>query len=171
MFLCFSPSTRRTVRPNSTQSSSPSSDSDEPDDSYVTMTKTSNLSFSAEESVRLLLLFLSMSESLLFKSSLNFILFVCEVSEVDAAPCVRGRSQQPDAVASQRQQTGGVPGPGPQHGTIHTHQTGTTSLHLTKRVLCSYIQPLEGAKAADTLSKDVTSLKFPIFYFIKHLWL
>ncbi|XP_074555336.1 GRB2-associated-binding protein 1-like, partial [Halichoeres trimaculatus] len=50
------PSTRRTVRPNSTQSSSPSSDSDEPDDSYVTMTKTSNLSFSAEESsLRLML--------------------------------------------------------------------------------------------------------------------
>lgn len=50
------PSTsRRSVRPTSGQSSSPSSDSDDPDDSYVAMT-TSNLSFSAgEPSLRLML--------------------------------------------------------------------------------------------------------------------
>uniref|UniRef100_A0A1A7XDS4 GRB2-associated binding protein 1 n=2 Tax=Iconisemion striatum TaxID=60296 RepID=A0A1A7XDS4_9TELE len=49
------PSSRRSVRPSSAQSSSLSSDSDDPDESYVTMT-TSNLSFSAEEpSLRLML--------------------------------------------------------------------------------------------------------------------
>lgn len=49
------PSSRRCVRPTSAQSSSPSSDSDDPDDSYVAMT-TSNLSFSAgESSLRLML--------------------------------------------------------------------------------------------------------------------
>ncbi|KAE8279330.1 GRB2-associated-binding protein 1 [Larimichthys crocea] len=42
------PSCRRTVRPTSAHSSSPSSDSDELDESYVAMT-TSNLSFSAGE--------------------------------------------------------------------------------------------------------------------------
>nr|XP_046236981.1 GRB2-associated-binding protein 1-like [Scatophagus argus] len=48
-------STRRSVRPTSAHSSSPSSDSDEADDSYVAMT-TSNLSFSAgEQSLRLML--------------------------------------------------------------------------------------------------------------------
>ncbi|KAM9335761.1 GRB2-associated-binding protein 1-like [Symphorus nematophorus] len=49
------PSSRRSVRPTSAHSSSPSSDSDDPDDSYVAMT-TSNLSFSAgEPSLRLML--------------------------------------------------------------------------------------------------------------------
>ncbi|KAM7366558.1 hypothetical protein PAMP_015991 [Pampus punctatissimus] len=49
------PSSRRSVRPTSTHSSSPSSDSDDPDDNYVAMT-TSNLSFSAgETSLRLML--------------------------------------------------------------------------------------------------------------------
>ncbi|XP_041821538.1 GRB2-associated-binding protein 1-like isoform X2 [Chelmon rostratus] len=49
------PSSRRSVRPTSAHSSSPSSDSDDPDDSYVAMT-TSNLSFSAgEQSLRLML--------------------------------------------------------------------------------------------------------------------
>lgn len=49
------PSSRRTVRPTSAHSSSPSSDSDEPDDSYVAMTS-SGLSFSAgEQSLRLML--------------------------------------------------------------------------------------------------------------------
>ncbi|XP_054863402.1 GRB2-associated-binding protein 1-like isoform X1 [Amphiprion ocellaris] len=49
------PSSRRSVCPTSAQSSSPSSDSDDPDDSYVAMT-TSNLSFSAgESSLRLML--------------------------------------------------------------------------------------------------------------------
>ncbi|XP_040887266.1 GRB2-associated-binding protein 1-like isoform X2 [Toxotes jaculatrix] len=49
------PSSCRSVRPNSSHSSSPSSDSDEPDDSYVSMS-TSNLSFSAgEPSLRLML--------------------------------------------------------------------------------------------------------------------
>ncbi|CAJ1085810.1 GRB2-associated-binding protein 1-like isoform X2 [Xyrichtys novacula] len=50
------PSTRRTDRPNSTQSSSPSSDSDDPDDSYVSMMTSSSLSFSTgESSLRLML--------------------------------------------------------------------------------------------------------------------
>ncbi|XP_041635811.1 GRB2-associated-binding protein 1-like [Cheilinus undulatus] len=50
------PSTRHSVRPNSTQSSSPSSDSDDPDDSYVAMTTSSGLSFSTgEPSLRLML--------------------------------------------------------------------------------------------------------------------
>ncbi|XP_070786103.1 GRB2-associated-binding protein 1-like [Enoplosus armatus] len=49
------PSSRRSVRPTSAHSSSPSSDSDEADDSYVAMT-TSSLSFSAgEPSLRLML--------------------------------------------------------------------------------------------------------------------
>ncbi|XP_037540391.1 GRB2-associated-binding protein 1 [Nematolebias whitei] len=49
------PFSRRSDRPISAQSSSPSSDSDDLDDSYVTMT-TSNFSFSAEEtSLRLML--------------------------------------------------------------------------------------------------------------------
>ncbi|KAM7376975.1 hypothetical protein PAMA_013656 [Pampus argenteus] len=49
------PSSRRSVRPTSAHSSSPSSDSDDPDDNYVAMT-TSNLSFSAgETSLRLML--------------------------------------------------------------------------------------------------------------------
>lgn len=49
------PSSRRSVRPTSAHSSSPSSDSDEPDDNYVAMT-TSSLSFSAgESSLRLML--------------------------------------------------------------------------------------------------------------------
>ncbi|XP_051256015.1 GRB2-associated-binding protein 1 [Dicentrarchus labrax] len=49
------PSSRRAARPTSAHSSSPSSDSDDPDDSYVAMT-TSNLSFSAgEQSLRLML--------------------------------------------------------------------------------------------------------------------
>nr|XP_020513885.1 GRB2-associated-binding protein 1-like [Labrus bergylta] len=50
------PSTRQSVRPNSAQSSSPSSDSDDPDDSYVAMTTSSGLSFSTgEPSLRLML--------------------------------------------------------------------------------------------------------------------
>ncbi|XP_049423999.1 GRB2-associated-binding protein 1-like [Epinephelus fuscoguttatus] len=50
------PSSRRSVRPTSAHSSSPSSDSDDPDDSYVAMTPTSGLSFSAgEQSLRLML--------------------------------------------------------------------------------------------------------------------
>ncbi|XP_061566309.1 GRB2-associated-binding protein 1-like isoform X2 [Cololabis saira] len=49
------PSTRLSVRPSSAQSSSPSSDSDDQDESYVAMT-TSSLSFSAgEPSLRLML--------------------------------------------------------------------------------------------------------------------
>lgn len=49
------PSSQRSVRPSSAHSSSPSSDSDDPDDNYVAMT-TSNLSFSAgEPSLRLML--------------------------------------------------------------------------------------------------------------------
>lgn len=49
------PSSRRSVRPTSAHSSSPSSDSDDPDENYVAMT-TSNLSFSAgEQSLRLML--------------------------------------------------------------------------------------------------------------------
>ncbi|XP_029938236.1 GRB2-associated-binding protein 1-like [Salarias fasciatus] len=49
------PSSRRTARPTSGQSSSPSSDSDDPDENYVAMT-TSSLSFSSEEpSLRLML--------------------------------------------------------------------------------------------------------------------
>ncbi|KAF7229692.1 GRB2-associated-binding protein 1 isoform X1 [Nothobranchius furzeri] len=49
------PSSHWSVRPSSAQSSSLSSDSDDPDENYVTMT-TSNLSFSAEEpSLRLML--------------------------------------------------------------------------------------------------------------------
>ncbi|XP_073331200.1 GRB2-associated-binding protein 1-like [Pagrus major] len=49
------PSSRRSFRPTSAHSSSPSSDSDEPEDNYVHMT-TSNLSFSAgESSLRLML--------------------------------------------------------------------------------------------------------------------
>ncbi|XP_044040741.1 GRB2-associated-binding protein 1-like [Siniperca chuatsi] len=49
------PSSRRSVRPTSAHSSSPSSDSDDPDDSYVAMT-TSSLSFSAgESSLRLMM--------------------------------------------------------------------------------------------------------------------
>ncbi|XP_072231980.1 GRB2-associated-binding protein 1-like [Leuresthes tenuis] len=49
------PSRRRSIRPSSAQSSSPSSDSDDLDDSYVAMT-TSSLSFSAgEASLRLML--------------------------------------------------------------------------------------------------------------------
>lgn len=49
------PSSRRSARPTSAQSSSPSSDSDDPDESYVAMT-TSSLGFSCEEpSLRLML--------------------------------------------------------------------------------------------------------------------
>lgn len=49
------PSSRCLARPTSAQSSSPSSDSDDPDESYVAMT-TSGLSFSSEEpSLRLML--------------------------------------------------------------------------------------------------------------------
>lgn len=49
------PSCRQSARPTSAHSSSPSSDSDDPDESYVAMT-TSNLSFSAgEASLRLML--------------------------------------------------------------------------------------------------------------------
>ncbi|XP_078132673.1 GRB2-associated-binding protein 1-like [Sander vitreus] len=50
------PSSHRTARPPSAHSSSPSSDSDDTDDSYVTMTTTPNLSFSTGEmSLRLML--------------------------------------------------------------------------------------------------------------------
>lgn len=50
------PSTRSTARPNSAQSSSPSSDSDDPDDNYVAMTTSSGLSFSTgESSLRLMM--------------------------------------------------------------------------------------------------------------------
>ncbi|TDG99468.1 hypothetical protein EPR50_G00195010 [Perca flavescens] len=50
------PSTHRTARPPSAHSSSPSSDSDDTDDSYVAMTTTPNLSFSTDEtSLRLML--------------------------------------------------------------------------------------------------------------------
>ncbi|XP_026208919.1 GRB2-associated-binding protein 1-like [Anabas testudineus] len=49
------PSCRRSVRPSSSHSSSPSSDSDDPDENYVAMT-TSGLSFSAgEQSLRLMM--------------------------------------------------------------------------------------------------------------------
>ncbi|XP_005748900.1 GRB2-associated-binding protein 1-like isoform X1 [Pundamilia nyererei] len=49
------PSSRRTVTPSSAHSSSPSSDSDDPDDNYVAM-MTSSLSFSAgEQSLRLMM--------------------------------------------------------------------------------------------------------------------
>lgn len=49
--LCDRPSSRQTVTPSSAHSSSPSSDSDDPDDSYVAM-MTSSLSFSAGEQVK-----------------------------------------------------------------------------------------------------------------------
>ncbi len=65
--VCVSPSSRRSVRPTSAHSSSPSSDSDDPDDSYVAMT-TSSLSFSAGEPVKHS--FLSFPHSLF--SSLSF---------------------------------------------------------------------------------------------------
>lgn len=51
MCLCDRPSNRRTVTPSSAHSSSPSSDSDDPDDNYVAM-MTSSLSFSAGEQVK-----------------------------------------------------------------------------------------------------------------------
>lgn len=51
MCLCDRPSSRRTVTPSSAHSSSPSSDSDDPDDNYVAM-MTSSLSFSAGEQVK-----------------------------------------------------------------------------------------------------------------------
>lgn len=51
MCVYVSPSRCRSFRPTSAHSSSPSSDSDDPDESYVAMT-TSNLSFSAGEPVK-----------------------------------------------------------------------------------------------------------------------
>lgn len=51
MCLCDRPSSHRTVTPSSAHSSSPSSDSDDPDDNYVAM-MTSSLSFSTGEQVK-----------------------------------------------------------------------------------------------------------------------
>nr|XP_040035962.1 GRB2-associated-binding protein 1-like isoform X2 [Gasterosteus aculeatus aculeatus] len=96
------PSSCRPVRPTSAHSSSPSSDSEDGDDSCVAMTTTtttSTLSFSRRR----------------------------VVSEAPAAPGLRRWSQQPDAPARHRRQTGGVPGPGPgpPHRAIDGNQTET----------------------------------------------
>lgn len=62
-----------------------------------------------------------------------YYMLVCvfTVTEADAAPGIRGRSQeQSTATAGQKWQTGGVPGPGPPHWPFNTNETGDTSLSL-----------------------------------------
>jgi len=67
---------------------------------------------------------------------------VSTVSEAHAAPRLRGRSQQPDAPASHRRQTGGVPGPWPPHLAVNTNKTGDTTLFFYIYIyiyICIYI--------------------------------
>lgn len=121
-----SPPSRHSGRPTSSHSSSPSSDSDDPDDSYVAMT-TSSLSFSTGEPVNnaFFSLLLAMDDSSLLFHFIFF--FFLPVSKAHASPGLRGRGQQPVGPASPRQQTGGVPGPGPPHGAIDTNKTGNNT--------------------------------------------